>query len=529
MSVTSRLKKIRQIAAGLVFASLAYAVPAQAVPVLFYSDLDSAPAGAYVTVWGKDFGIAQGSLTVGSATVGASDIVTWSDTMVEFRLPAGSGDGITLTDSVGDDSNVLSFTTRSNGTIYFVSKADGSNSNDGLAETDQGGGVGPWRDLSPVDNRVGAGDVVYVRTGIYDEVLDSGYSTNFRITRADGTQGNPVAFVAYPGEIAIIGGSGGSQVSRAVYINSDMSDITVAKFIMQARSSAVETARSNLDRIRIVGNEVTDTTSSVPAIGVRACSDCKVLGNHVYNSGQSGSKLSHMIYYGGWAVASGLEIAWNNVHDARGGRCIQVYGHLDNDHLSGLSIHDNVTYNCPYDCILVGGSDGSNPAWVSDATIYNNVAYSCNNAAIRVATPDINARVLHNTTYDSSNGLRVQNTANAEIRNNIFANVNSFLNTEASTTLVVSNNGYDGSPPNVDSQPLQGDPMFTDPAAGDFSLDPDSPFKGVGATLSPPLPEVSVPASSNPDLGALGWVHHATTPESVSIPRKPVPPTVVIE
>ena len=37
--------------------SVSLAAPAvSAYPILFYSDLDSGPVGAYVTVWGKGFG-----------------------------------------------------------------------------------------------------------------------------------------------------------------------------------------------------------------------------------------------------------------------------------------------------------------------------------------------------------------------------------------------------------------------------------------------------------------------------------------
>ena len=51
-----------------------------------------------------------------------ANIVSWRDTKVEFGVPAYSGNGITLQNTMGQVSNGLPFTTRS-GRILFVSKS----------------------------------------------------------------------------------------------------------------------------------------------------------------------------------------------------------------------------------------------------------------------------------------------------------------------------------------------------------------------------------------------------------------------
>ena len=150
-----------------------FSAPAHAGdPVIFYSDLDSGPPQAFVTVWGNDLGAKQGTVMIGSAGVAGNDIQSWRDTKIEFRIPKAGGDGIKIRRNDGKTSNALPFVTRS-GRIFFVSKAKGNNNNDGLAATPSGRGTGPWRDLSPMLSTVSPGDIVYVRAGLYDEMLGS--------------------------------------------------------------------------------------------------------------------------------------------------------------------------------------------------------------------------------------------------------------------------------------------------------------------------------------------------------------------
>ena len=75
---------------------------------------------------GKGFGATAGVVKLGSTAAMGTDIRSWSDTKVEFRVPANSGNGITLQNTVGQVSNGLSFTTRSTGKVYFVSKGSGT-------------------------------------------------------------------------------------------------------------------------------------------------------------------------------------------------------------------------------------------------------------------------------------------------------------------------------------------------------------------------------------------------------------------
>jgi len=520
----------------LTFGAGLLSAAAQAAPLLFYSDLDSGPSGAFVTVWGKDFGSTKGSVLVGAAAVSGANILSWTDSMIEFSVPAIGGNNIVVRDSSGSNSNNISFTTRSTGRIFYISDSLGNDSNNGLAATNQGSGVGPWKTLPRLLDTVKAGDVVYVRAGSYTKIDNTTYKTHLLIReRYAGTPGNPIALVAYPGEKPVIGTLGAGMTSRALYMHLNLTDWTIAKFELKASGTAIGMTQSgDSARIRLIGNTASDINSSYGTIRFRSCTDCKVLGNHVFNSGQAGNKLAHLIYYGGFGSAANVEIAWNLLHDERGGRCIQVYGHTEDDQLSGLSIHDNVVYNCPYDGILVGSSDANKKNWITDAVVYNNLVYNVGSTGIRIHNTGVDARVLHNTVYNGRKGaLRVQNAKSIEVKNNIFASTTPttvLLDYEAADAAVISHNGWSGGTgaPTRDSTPFTGDAAFTDAANGDFSLLPTSPFLDKGVQLTPALPEVSVPADTFPDLGSLAWASHVFTPVVLTVPAQPAQPFITL-
>ena len=493
-----------------------FSAPAHAGdPVIFYSDLDSGPPQAFVTVWGNDLGAKQGTVMIGSAGVAGNDIQSWRDTKIEFRIPKAGGDGIKIRRNDGKTSNALPFVTRS-GRIFFVSKAKGNNNNDGLAATPSGRGTGPWRDLSPMLSTVSPGDIVYVRAGLYDEMLGSrGKAHLFIRENNSGSTGFPIALVSYPTETPVIGGiSGATAASRTLFFRDGVHDWTIAKLRLNASSAAIAFGgRGSNARIRIVGNTASRIPSHYGTINLKSCTDCKILGNHVYDSGKRGNKLAHLIYYAGFGVGANVEIAWNLLHDEHGGRGIQIYGHTDADRLSGLSIHDNIVYNCPYDGILVGSSDAAYKPWISDALVYNNVVYN-SGGGIRINNQGVAAKVFHNTLHNNSFSVSLQAARSVEMTNNISSlPKRAHLALTSAGSLSISHNGYHGTAaiPAQDANPITGDPLFADPIGRDFSLKAGSPFLNKGKPSGGHLPARVKSAAPRPDLGALPWKSEALT------------------
>ncbi len=135
-----------------------------AVPHVFFSDLESGPktggennAGAYVTVYGKDFGSARGSsyVTIGGGQAAAYPV--WTDTKVTFQLGAAATTGDIVVVVADRSSNGIPFTI-SRGRIFFVSPGgrDGHN----------GSFSSPWRSLLKARDSMRPGDITYAMNGV---------------------------------------------------------------------------------------------------------------------------------------------------------------------------------------------------------------------------------------------------------------------------------------------------------------------------------------------------------------------------
>src|SRR5450755_3267165 len=76
----------------------------------FFTDLESGPTGAFVTIWGNGFGASQagGAITIGSGA--ADSYPVWTATKITFKLgaPAKTGDIVVHVAGKGD-SNALPF------------------------------------------------------------------------------------------------------------------------------------------------------------------------------------------------------------------------------------------------------------------------------------------------------------------------------------------------------------------------------------------------------------------------------------
>lgn len=96
---------------------------------------------------------------------------------------------------------------------YYVS-TEGDDSNPGtIAE--------PWRTLRRAAEQAAAGDIVYVRAGVYSEMLEIAQS---------GTPGTPIKFAAYPGEKVVIDGRNEIPSSFTGLVTVSGSWVTVSGF-----------------------------------------------------------------------------------------------------------------------------------------------------------------------------------------------------------------------------------------------------------------------------------------------------------
>jgi Putative Ig domain len=301
----------------------AQSTPPVVQPLGYYTDLASAPVGAFVTAYGTGFG-SSGAVTLGGAS---QQVVSYSTTKVVFTVSGTTGELVVGGRSLGQ------FRVHA-GRVITVTPA--------TIQT----AVASWQ----------AGDVYYLRAGTYSGVIKSdgwNFLSNFDLLRSPGTATQPLALVAYPGESVTIlntsarpnfhfANSGGGQKAN---------HITVAGFNLVATGTCVDSGaggsfdqNAGAEGLRIVGNTCTITdASSNTMTGMMnfAGHDTIVLGNSfddpvartIYNN-------NHAIY-----VALGprnVEVGYNTFRNLRMGHVIQVHHDGVAHTYENIRIHDNL-------------------------------------------------------------------------------------------------------------------------------------------------------------------------------------------
>jgi hypothetical protein len=494
-------------------------------PVIFYTDLASAPPGAYVTLWGNGFGDTQGTGSVTLAGAPIATVVSWSMRMLELKLPANpaAGDLVVTTDSGASPPMPLGI---HSGVLYFVSPS-GNDSWSGTSET-ASGNDGPFQSLTAGRSALAPGDVLYVRAGTYTG--EDNYNAVLSLYDVpSGSAAAPIAIVGYPSEDAIIGdhtlsrsfslytGDGGPPLDYLVF----------AKLDLRPSCDGIELL--NGDHGRFVGNEISGATDACQngVIEAQGTSDWKILGNYLHDNGNT--KLEHGVYLGGYGSQSGWEIAWNRIQNQSGGRAIQLYGHTTDDHIAGVSIHDNEILDIDRDGIVLGATD-ADVLHLSDISIVNNIfvrAGRCVGAGVRVDNDTATGiTILHNTFFDDGAGNVACDQSSGElgsallfemgvavsVSNNLIVAQGSepYLDEQTAPGVVGGSNNLffgNGAAPSWDAAAQTGDPLLVNAAGLDLHLSPGSPAIDHAASSSVAADHDGVkrPQGAAPDIGAYEW------------------------
>ena len=523
----------------IIFSLALCSVAALAQPRIFYSDLDSGPRsggennqGAYVTIFGTGFGAARGtsSVTVGGGAV--ASYPSWNDGKVTFQLGGGAASGEIRIATGGGASNGVPFAVRG-GNIYFVGPS-GLDTNSGLFGS-------PWRTIQKAVDTIAAGDIIYLLNGA-SSVRVGTSDGSVTLSRNNGAAGAPKALVAYPGAVASIGQTSGSPCVSTQCVEglrtTFASDYwTIAGLRLAGNDYALALRGRGL---RIVGNDLTCPNGS----GASACMDgsqstaVSVYGNDVHDVGYGrSSDLYHGIYFS--TDSTNIDIGWNTVRNIQGCRGIQFNSTaLDNAtgfNQYGLSIHDNYIAGTQCDGIVLSTVDPSQGA----IAIYNNVIadagrgprtvegggnFSCIYAAgyrgSRSGPGSGVIEVYHNTLYNcgsfaSANGYggityaRRDTTIEVRLRNNIIVHTNGapyWVNYDGGDQgLTGSNNLVFGNGAPINAGPsgtIVADPIFLNPAAGDFRIATNSPARLAGLNVGLATDKNGVARGAAPDIGA---------------------------
>src|ERR1700722_19462059 len=232
------------------------------------------------------------------------------------------------------------------GTTYYVSKS-GKDSNSGSY-------TAPWLTIQHAANSVTAGATVYVGAGTYNE------SVTFP---ASGTATNYITFESYPGQTAVIDGTGLSVSGTQGLINIlNQSYITVSGFEIRNYTTSKAT-------LTPAGIWVTGSGSGV-----------QLLNNLVHNitttSEKNGNAFGIAVYGTSATPISDITISGNQIYNLKTGESetMNVDGNVTNFSITNNIVHDNDNIGIDaigFEGVGPTGSDQANHGVVSGNTVYN--------------------------------------------------------------------------------------------------------------------------------------------------------------
>jgi hypothetical protein len=473
-------------------------------PRLFFTDLESGPnsggqdgLGAFVTIWGEGFGPDRGNSTV---TVGGQEVakyVTWGQDnaharkldMITVQLGANVGTGNIIVTVNGKASNSLPFTVRE-GNIYFVAQGVGN-----AADTNPGTFELPFKTPYKAKEVVKAGDIVYIRGGNFSEMDPTapGWDTILMLdpeTSAAGTPDRPIAYVGYPGESPVLGNPAARRGILTLTSDVSQSHCVIANLTLTRSMNPI--SLSGVGH-RVIGNFLHDSAlDDSGGLSINAdSSQIKVLGNLMRDNGTPGEKLrGHAFYIGGYGANRDIEFGWNEVQNQKGGRSVQLYGHLPNDRIEDVRIHDNLLSGSELNNIVLGGSDGGTEV-LGTIYVYNNIIEGSGEPGLRVNDPQGTVFIRNNTFYGNGTAqIHLERAGRGKVtaQNNIlYARSDQvYYNLEEGgaepSSLVASNNLCFGAGacPDWDTSSISADPALVDIAAKDFRLAANSPAIDAG-------------------------------------------------
>lgn len=348
-----------------------------AAPRIFFTDLTSGPksggqnnAGAFVTIYGRNFGATRGSSAVTIGGGPAASYPLWSDVKIAIQLGAAAVTGSIVVTTPAGPSNGTPFTVRA-GNIYFVA-AGGSDSHSGKYNS-------PWLTLMHARDTMQPGDVTYAMDGVAQTTDDgSGWNTALLLS-SGGTAAAPMALVVYPQATATIGSTTGppTGVRSAPRGGSFPNYWVFAGFTLRGQGAAMALWGST--GWRVVANDF----SCPYGDGAGACMDTvessslAFYGNTVHDTGSAGaSALYHGVYFG--TDSNHLDIGWNTIAGVHGCRGIQVHSTPQSgEPASGqnqydIAIHDNTIHDTQCDGVILDTIDPSK----GPVSVYNNVIYN---------------------------------------------------------------------------------------------------------------------------------------------------------
>jgi hypothetical protein len=396
-------------------------------------------------------------------------------------------------------------------TTYYVSRSGSDNNSCAQAKSVS---TPKLTIASGISCLAGGGDTLLIRNGTYDEYI---FQKEGMAPFPSGTSwSSKVRIAAYPGEavwmkprsvplnVAVIFISSGARYVEFDGINLDATLAGASGLTTGPTSSGV----TYPDHIRIQNAEIIRGNCGVPrcvlsgvnfgqhSIGPNSATGGNEAINLYIHGDQSADSTGYAVYVSGPNnLVENCDLVLNNagVHIYNGGGDSADNNIIRNNRIHG--IRQSTDYGRAWGILVAGNNNELYNNLVYD----NSVAYQGNNASIFVYYGSGN-KIYNNTIYGNNmegisiSGAGGDGSVGTDVRNNImFANSQTaFINSGTGTNQ--QNNLMDGT-----------NPLFVNPSAGNFQLQPNSQAIDTGARISTVTTDfqgVARPEGSGVDIGA---------------------------
>jgi hypothetical protein len=391
------------------------------------------------------------------------------------------------------------------GTAYYVATT-GDDDNPGTIDL-------PWQTIQKATDTLVAGDTVYIRAGTYPEQV---------IPQNSGSASHYITYAAYPGETAIIDGTGvvvpeyrglfditgrdyirvsGLRVIHSNYygiVAENSSHVTIEhNYTYDTYSSGISSWTSN--HIIVDGNEVVGACTGPwqEHISISSTDTFEVRYNHIHDvmpgtEGKEGLSVKDASSHG--------KVYGNHVYNLNH---VGIYVDAEAEHLFDIEVYQNRVHDIPAMGFSLASEAGGT---LENIRLYNNIAYNSLVglwlSACCIAThPFKDITIINNTfAYNGRDGwgggIGIENTQvqSVVIRNNICSQ-NTYSQMAADPgvlpELTVDHNLSDG-----DRDPefefygagdlVDVSPSFVNPLLGNYHLQAGSPAIDQGSAVDAP-------------------------------------------